>query len=310
MDVQARPTRRLAVARRRPPAARPVRSRCESVLPFEVAWRDREPDYRIGRCAARGRCEPHAGRQAHRRGERHQPQCRPSLRTSGQCRFLRPPDVVRDPAELVGKVAHRLPARVRRFARHLFDHPLQAPGDVWRHARERRGLAFEDRGDDLRRTVASRTAGGPPTFRRARCRRRTRPCERPRAGRGSARAPCRATCPSRRLAPTGPSRSSPVTASGSRRRPGTRCQPEVQQLGAGSGEHDVAGLQIAMDNAGTMGGVERRGDLTGVAERVRERQRTSSRDAWPASPLPAAPSRCSRCRNRRRRRTPRRCEGG
>ena len=51
-------------------------------------------------------------------------------------------------------------------------------------------------------------------------------------------------------------------------------QPEVEKLGAGPSEHDVAGLQIAVDDAGAMRGLECRGDLTGVAQRLRERERS------------------------------------
>ena len=78
----------------------------------------------------------------------------------------------------------------------------------------------------------------------------------------AARAPCteacRGSCPARSARSA---RSRPATA---RRR---RCcgpqlrEAEVEQLGAGSRQHDVAGLEIAMDDAGTMCLVERVGDL-------------------------------------------------
>ena len=49
-----------------------------------------------------------------------------------------------------------------------------------------------------------------------------------------------------------------VSPSGARRFFG---EPEVEQLHAGLGQHDVAGLQVAMDDAVAMRGVERGRDL-------------------------------------------------
>src|SRR5207247_10385013 len=43
---------------------------------------------------------------------------------------------------------------------------------------------------------------------------------------------------------------------------------EMEQLGSGWGEHDVAGLEIAVDHAVAVGLVERVRDLDGVAKRV------------------------------------------
>ena len=50
-------------------------------------------------------------------------------------------------------------------------------------------------------------------------------------------------------------------------------EPEVEQLGAALGQHDVAGLQVAVDDAGAMRLVERRRDLDRDLQRLVERQR-------------------------------------
>ena len=52
-------------------------------------------------------------------------------------------------------------------------------------------------------------------------------------------------------------------------------QAEVEQLRARSGEHDVAGLQIAMHDAGAMRRVERLGDLNRDGQRLVDRQRAA-----------------------------------
>jgi hypothetical protein len=44
-------------------------------------------------------------------------------------------------------------------------------------------------------------------------------------------------------------------------------EPKVQQLRAGLGQHDVRGLEIAMDDAGAVRRVERFGDLDAISER-------------------------------------------
>ena len=49
-------------------------------------------------------------------------------------------------------------------------------------------------------------------------------------------------------------------------------QPEVEQLGARLRQHDVARLQIAVDDAGTMRAIERGCDLRCTGERLVERQ--------------------------------------
>ena len=59
-------------------------------------------------------------------------------------------------------------------------------------------------------------------------------------------------------------------------RPGRRRrarEAEVHELGAGLGEHDVAGLEVAVDDAGAVRAVERVGDLRADAQHVGERQR-------------------------------------
>jgi hypothetical protein len=52
------------------------------------------------------------------------------------------------------------------------------------------------------------------------------------------------------------------------------CQPEVEQLRAARGQHDVAGLQIAVDDPVAVCLVEGVGDFDGVAERPIERECT------------------------------------
>ena len=47
-------------------------------------------------------------------------------------------------------------------------------------------------------------------------------------------------------------------------------QPEVEQLGPRPGEHDVSGLQVAVDDPVTMGHVERTSDLDAVAQDLLE----------------------------------------
>ena len=50
------------------------------------------------------------------------------------------------------------------------------------------------------------------------------------------------------------------------------CQPEVEQLDARPRQHDVGGLQVAMDDALLVGGGERVGDLDGVLQGLLDRQ--------------------------------------
>ncbi len=52
-------------------------------------------------------------------------------------------------------------------------------------------------------------------------------------------------------------------------------QAEVHQLRAGLGEHDVAGLQVAVDDPGAVGAVQGVGDLPADAEDVGQRQRAA-----------------------------------
>ena len=61
---------------------------------------------------------------------------------------------------------------------------------------------------------------------------------------------------------------SPPDAVGHRSR-----EPEVEQPRARPGQHHVAGLQIAMHDAGAVRGGERLGDLTADLERLLDRQR-------------------------------------
>ena len=51
-------------------------------------------------------------------------------------------------------------------------------------------------------------------------------------------------------------------------------QPKVEQLCAPLCQHDVPGLQVAMDDAGFMSSRERIRDLDGVLECLVERERT------------------------------------
>ena len=50
-------------------------------------------------------------------------------------------------------------------------------------------------------------------------------------------------------------------------------QTEIEQLHARLGDHDVAGLQIAMDDPRFVRAVERLGDLDAIADHLLERQR-------------------------------------
>ena len=49
-------------------------------------------------------------------------------------------------------------------------------------------------------------------------------------------------------------------------------EPEVEQFGAASGEHDVCGLQVAMDDPLAMGVVERAGNLLRVRQCLVDRE--------------------------------------
>ena len=53
-------------------------------------------------------------------------------------------------------------------------------------------------------------------------------------------------------------------------------ETEVEQLHAGTRDHDVAGFQIAMDDVLAVGGVKRRRDVGAVANDVRQRERAAS----------------------------------
>ena len=66
-------------------------------------------------------------------------------------------------------------------------------------------------------------------------------------------------------------------------------QPEVEQLGAGLGEHDVAGLEVAVDDAVPVRAVERVGDLHAVPQHLLDGQRAAARGAPRASRLRGTP---------------------
>ncbi len=51
-------------------------------------------------------------------------------------------------------------------------------------------------------------------------------------------------------------------------------QSEVEELGSAAGEHDVAGLEVAVDDSLAMRGVESAGDLDGDAEGFFDGQRS------------------------------------
>jgi len=51
------------------------------------------------------------------------------------------------------------------------------------------------------------------------------------------------------------------------------CQSKIEQLGAGCGQHDVAGLEVAVRHPVAMGLVERTGDLGSILQDLRLRQR-------------------------------------
>ena len=55
-------------------------------------------------------------------------------------------------------------------------------------------------------------------------------------------------------------------------RPGHLGQPEVEQLRAAAGKHDVAGLQVAVDHTLAVRGIKGSGNLDGDAERFFEGQ--------------------------------------
>jgi hypothetical protein len=56
-------------------------------------------------------------------------------------------------------------------------------------------------------------------------------------------------------------------------------QAEVEQLGARFRQHHVARLEVAVDNAGAVRGVERTGDVDGDRQRFRQREGKSSLSA-------------------------------
>ena len=53
-------------------------------------------------------------------------------------------------------------------------------------------------------------------------------------------------------------------------------KPEIEQLGTGPGQHNVAGLEIAMDDAGVMSFIESVSDFDGDFQKLIERQRAFS----------------------------------
>ena len=51
-------------------------------------------------------------------------------------------------------------------------------------------------------------------------------------------------------------------------------QTEIEQLRSRFGDHDVAGLQVAMNDPGAMSLVQRLADLNAIAQHLIDRQRT------------------------------------
>ena len=51
-------------------------------------------------------------------------------------------------------------------------------------------------------------------------------------------------------------------------------EPEIEELHAGTRQEDVSGLQVAVDDAGPVGGVEPRRDLDAKPQERIERQRS------------------------------------
>ena len=86
-------------------------------------------------------------------------------------------------------------------------------------------------------------------------------------------------------------------------------QSKVEQLDAALRQHDVSGLQIAMDDALAMGFVERVADLGRVAEHLIDRERVPVVTGSPASLPPDTPSRENRSPRGGRYRGGRKCAG-
>ena len=61
-------------------------------------------------------------------------------------------------------------------------------------------------------------------------------------------------------------------------------EAEIEDLRTLRGQHDVAGLEIPMDHAGAMGGIERRRDFDGISDRLSGGKRPRSSRAASVSP--------------------------
>ena len=140
-----------------------------------------------------------------------------------------------------------------------------------------------------------------------------------RARRAPARGSCRPRVPSNR-ARVGRSRGRRVAAGGASCRSSIRRlrEAEVEHLDDAVGpDHDVGGLQVAMDDALLVSGLERVGDLPRDRQHLGQRQTSSasaaprsSAVAPPVSPLRRVPGRARGCRVRARRRESWRCWDG
>ena len=227
---------------------------------------------------------------------------------------LAAPGAPRASARFVRDVAGALPALAWVFRQAPGDDVFEGGRRKGLNARKRGRVAVHDGGDERRLAVAvERAPAGRHLVEQA--------AQRPQVGSRvglaalrAARAPCTGTC--RRLIPRRSAARRP-----SARAPSSRCrcraraeagrarQAEVHELGAGLREHDVAGLEVAVDHAGAVRAIERVGDLR-ASRSTSARERARAPGAPPASRPRSARAPGSRCRPRARRRAACRCADG
>jgi hypothetical protein len=208
---------------------------------------------------------PPRGRKGER-GDSHHPwnrDTRPPHREGG----ITPPCIRRcDPAQLAGEIRRTLPALVRVGGKAGGYNPLEIRRKVRANRAHARRFVLHDSRDDRRRRLAAE--GGAPRHHLE-----DHSAEREDVGARISAAPFylfgrEVWKGSDDVACLRERRGRRVGSTAARRLHDRSRQPEIDQLGAAPGQHDVARLEIAVDDAGAVRARQRIRKFGGVGERV------------------------------------------